>query len=169
MEACMSERLTQLDAVFEANRSVLVQRCRRWVPSAPMAEEIVHDTYLVARSRLSSLRSEAALRAWLFGIARRLAWNCVRRRTGQELPLSEVVEDGPSVLDLLIARERSAWLKSSLERTLTLEEQRGIGVWLEAEGTYVAVQSELGMTRKEVHALLVRTRRKLGREAVLAA
>jgi RNA polymerase sigma-70 factor (ECF subfamily) len=59
---------------------------RLGVPSA-LVEDAAQDTFVVVHRRLSSLQSEASARAWLFGIALRVARDY--RRTRQRKPMHQ--------------------------------------------------------------------------------
>jgi RNA polymerase sigma-70 factor (ECF subfamily) len=67
-----------LDAAFAAARPRLVRVARSLVGEAA-AEDVVHDTYLTARSRIAQLRDPLALEGWLIRICVHRAFRVQRR------------------------------------------------------------------------------------------
>lgn len=77
------------------------------------AEDVTQEVFMVAHGRLALLRSDANPRNWLFGIARRLAANHVRkskRRRNVPLEDRDAVERGTPATELQLARDRSLLL-----------------------------------------------------------
>lgn len=58
-------------AIWDAHGHSLHSYCRRLLDDGADADDVVADVFLVASRRLDQLREPAALRAWLFAIARR--------------------------------------------------------------------------------------------------
>jgi RNA polymerase sigma-70 factor (ECF subfamily) len=141
------------DARFERARPRLLAVARSIV-GADGAEDIVHDTYLAARSRVDQLRDPAALDRWLARIAENLCYQVLRRsslrdRRQRGAAQPELVSD-PALRDLverLPLRERAI---------LVLHYAHGYGL------EEVAVI--LSLSYANVRALLSRTRRRMYRE-----
>lgn len=78
-----------LDLAFAAARPRLVRIATSLV-GADAAEDVVHDTYLVARARVSQLRDPAALEAWLARICVHRGFRVKRRGKRLEELLASV-------------------------------------------------------------------------------
>jgi RNA polymerase sigma-70 factor, ECF subfamily len=126
------------------------------------ADDVVQDTYLIARRRLAQLRDRAALEAWLFRIAINTAYSSRRReRTATNaLPLMAGMATAPRGRDLalleLVDRLPPA------ERTLVVLHY-GHGYRLIEVGRLV------GISEGAVKAKLFRARRRLLRQLLEAS
>lgn len=76
-----SSGVEQLDARFTELRPTLLGVARSLV-GQDSADDVVHDSYLRARGRISQLRDPQALDAWLSRIVVATAFNYHRRRRG---------------------------------------------------------------------------------------
>ena len=101
----------------------------RFVSSIGMrvdVDEIVQDTFVRAFGAIESFRADAALRTWLFTIARRLVLDRRRseKRRGVEL---EVQEDdaatGDDPLSSLVAQEMEDRLRAAVARLTTMQRE----------------------------------------------
>lgn len=146
------DRAALLDARFPAARPRLVAICRAL--AGDIAEDVVQETYVLARKRLDQLRDSDALEAWLTTIAVR---QCVEyhrrsRRLRDLLPrlgrpeAHQVTSDVAlrELIERLPVRERSA-----------LVLHYGYGYRLDE----VAVL--LGLSHTNVRTVVARTRRRL--------
>ena len=111
-------------------------------------DEVVQDTFVRAFGAISTFRSDAALRTWLFTIARRLLLDRRRsvRRRGTEL---EVQEDDAATaedpLSSLVADELNDRLKVAVARLTPL--QREVFVLRVTEGLgYKEIAEMVGST-----------------------
>jgi RNA polymerase sigma factor (sigma-70 family) len=103
-----------VDAAFEEVRPRLV-RIAIGLVGAAAAEDVVHDTYLVARERIGQLRDPLAIEAWLARICIHRCFRLRRRRIHLErlLPrLAPAAATGPdldlrSLIEELSPRERT--------------------------------------------------------------
>lgn len=75
----------ELLQAFPAHRGRLVAALSRLVEPAE-AEDLVQDTLLRAMSAIDGFRGEAALGTWLHRIATNLAYDLLRRRSGNPAP-----------------------------------------------------------------------------------
>lgn len=88
--------------------AALGRLCMAWLGSQAEAEEAAQETLVAAYRAMASYRGEASVRAWLFGIARKI---CARRlgqrlRRGERLRLVRPQEEAESdpEQDLAVAR-----------------------------------------------------------------
>lgn len=143
----------ELDRHFEAHRAGLQRLCASMV-GADDADDVVHDTYMVARQRLSQLHDPAALGAWLKRIAVNRCYDRHRRRRrlSERLPLLHRASTAAGARDLS--------LHELIERLPA--RQRTVLVLHYAHGYTLAEISELlGLSHVNVRTIIARTRRAL--------
>jgi RNA polymerase sigma-70 factor (ECF subfamily) len=141
------------DARFERARPRVLAVARSIV-GAEGADDIVQDTYLVARSRIGQLRDASALDRWLARIAENLCYQVLRRSATRARHV-------PPSADQALASDPA--LRDLVER-LPLRE-RAILVLHYAHGyTLAEVAGMLSLSYPNVRALLSRTRRRMYRE-----
>lgn len=117
------------------------------------AEDVVHDAYLRARSRISQLRDPDALDAWLTRIVIRTAYNHHRSRAGL---LGRLARIGPAQP----VPSRDAGLRELIDRLPARE--RSILVLHYAYGYALAEIAEmLGLSHVNVRTIIFRARRRL--------
>jgi len=81
------------DDIYNRNFS-FVWRCLRGlgVPAVAL-DDAAQDVFLVVHRQLAGFRGESSPRTWLFGIARNVAANHLRRARRKQGPLEPLVED----------------------------------------------------------------------------
>lgn len=141
------------DARFERARPRVLAVARS-ILGADGAEDIVQDTYLVARSRIDQLRDASALDRWLARIAENLCYQVLRRSATRSrhlpAPSDQALASDPALLDLI---ERLP-----LRERAILVLHYGHGYNLEE------VAAILSLSYPNVRALLSRTRRRMYRD-----
>jgi RNA polymerase sigma-70 factor (ECF subfamily) len=91
-----------------------------------LAEEILQDTFVAVWRGAGAYEGRAAVRIWLFGVARRQAHNAMRRR---HLPAAEVDELdtatdlGPTPEEQALANERREDLTAAVGRLATIHRE----------------------------------------------
>jgi RNA polymerase sigma-70 factor (ECF subfamily) len=163
--------------VYEQHRRPLFRFAYRMLGSVPMAEDIVHECFLVLLTH--PMRFDAArgsLRTFLCAVARNLSFKQLRRR-GQEMLTDEppeVEEAAPSTaaepLRRLLEGERSTAVQEAVASLPPL--QREVLILFEYEGESLAEIAEIvGADTGTVKARLHRARERLRRTLapVLAA
>lgn len=101
--------------LFKAHAGFVLRVLRNLGVRAGDAEDVAQEVFMIAHGRLAFLRSDADPRSWLFGIARRLAANYVRKSKRQRnVPLEErdAVAEGTPASELQRARDRSLLLQA---------------------------------------------------------
>jgi RNA polymerase sigma-70 factor (ECF subfamily) len=141
------------DDRFAGARDRLIRICTSLV-GADAAEDVVHDTYVVARRQLGRLRDPAALDAWLNRIAVTKCYDHHRsRRPAIRLtrePISPARHSDPALREMverLPPRERTVVVLSY-----------GYGFQLDEIGDL------LGLSHTNVRSIIARTRHRLLRE-----
>lgn len=142
----------EFDARFDRARP-RVRAVARSILGEQQADDIVHDTYLAARSRLDQLRDVSALDRWLARIAENLCYQALRRSSLRGRNLPNLLEEAPAsdlalreLIERLPLRER-AIVVLHYGHGYSLEEIAGI----------------LSLSYVNVRALISRTRRRMYR------
>lgn len=132
--------------LFDAHAPFVLRLVRHLgVPSSD-AEDVTQEVFMVAHQRLVTLQRQESARSWLFGIARRVAANHVRktrrRRTDSAQPVDELsaADSGDPSLELELARDR-ALLMRALDRLD--EDKRAVFVLFELEGLVMPEVAEM--------------------------
>jgi len=120
------------------------------------AEDVVHDAYLRARSRIGQLRDPDALDAWLTRIVIRTAYNHHRRHIGLLGRLARVSPPQPTT-------SRDVGLRELIDRLPSRE--RTVLVLHYAYGYALAEIAEmLSLSHINVRTIIFRARRRLAAE-----
>lgn len=129
----LAERSFELARIYRAQRAFVRQQLRGFGVRDAALEDALHDVFVIAFRRLSSYDTQRGpLRAWLVGIAWRVAAAQRRRREGSELHDEEVASDLPDP-ESYAARSEAASVLDRLLRSLP-PEQAAAFVLAELEG-----------------------------------
>lgn len=104
---CQLGERDAFDALISRWHEPIWRYLRRLTNSDDAAADLAQDTWLKALRGIASLREPASLRAWLFGIARRVAMDRLRRQYTR-------AEDPDVMLDDIPAPEADTDLESDL-------------------------------------------------------
>jgi RNA polymerase sigma-70 factor (ECF subfamily) len=80
MTVADSDATPELEQVYRRHVEFVWRTVRRLGVEDEAIEDVVHDVFLVLQRRLADYDGRASMRAWLYGIARRVARNHVRGR-----------------------------------------------------------------------------------------
>ena len=153
-----------LDRLFAAHRGRVRALCLRMVGDEARAEELVQEALLVAYRQLPSFDGRARFGTWIYGIARNLCLNAVRKK-GELLSEDGVVEVGDGARDVLQGLEREqrlALVRRVVAQALDGREQEVAHLRYVEEVPLARIDAILGLTGAGARAVLQRTRRKLG-------
>ena len=139
------------DERFAHARDRLLRICRSLV-GAESAEDVVQDTYLLARDRVAQLRDPSAFNAWVNRIAVNRCYGLRRRGLHLERLLPGLAKPRPPDSDLGL-RELIERLPARQRTILVLHYGHGYSLREIAE--------LLDLTHDNVRAIVVRTRRRL--------
>ncbi|MET0388724.1 MAG: RNA polymerase sigma factor [Polyangiales bacterium] len=120
--------------LFEAHGALVLRLVRYLGVHDSQAEDVAQEVFVVAHRRLDTLQRNESARSWLFGIARRVAANHVRKtKRSREHTLAhwDVADSGDPAAELQLARDR-ALLTRALERLD--DDKRVVFVLFELEG-----------------------------------
>lgn len=143
--------------------------CMAFTGSQAESEELVQETLLAAFDGFAQYRGEGSARAWLFGIARRLAGRHVEMRARRDARLRLVHDTSRSgdAGELALERERAERARAALAR-LKPSEREAVVLRFEGELSFrelsVACGVDEAAARKRVSRALARLRADLGEE-----
>src|SRR5689334_6175904 len=133
------------------------------------SEELVQETLLAAFDAFPQYRGDGSVRAWIFGIARRLAGRHVEMRTRRESKLRLVHDTsrGRDASELAMERERAERARAALAK-LKPSEREAVVLRYESDLSFrelaVACGVDEAAARKRVSRALARLRADLGEE-----
>jgi RNA polymerase sigma factor (sigma-70 family) len=151
------------DALISRWHKPIWRYLRRLAGSDDAAADMAQDTWLKAIRGIATLREPASLRAWMFGIARRVAMDRLRRQYAQD------IDDGV-VLDDLAAQSSDVDLESDLAAletgmsSLPLRERDTLALFYLRELTIDQIAALLEVPAGTVKSRLFRARQLLRRQ-----
>lgn len=143
--------------------------CMAFTGSQAESEELVQETLLAAFDAFPQYRAEGSVRAWLFGIARRLCGRHTELRARREARLRLVhdTRPRPDASELAALRERAERVRAVLAK-LKPSEREAVVLRFEAGLSFREVAIACGIdeatARKRVSRALARMRAELGEE-----
>ena len=143
--------------------------CMAFTGSQAESEELVQETLLAAFDAFPQYRGEGSVRAWLFGIARRLCGRHTEMRTRREARLRLVHDTGRGrdASELSLEREQAVRARAALAK-LKPSEREAVVLRYEGELSFREVAKACGVdepvARKRVSRALSRLRADLGEE-----
>jgi RNA polymerase sigma-70 factor (ECF subfamily) len=124
MQAVSDEQLIQwvadgdascLGTLFERHHRSVYQYCLQLTRSPAVSEDLVQDVFLRLLQKASSFRGDGSCKAWIFHIARNIAFDHLRRAE-RRTPLDD---EGDATADRLVD-QRSSEQVAAAEQNLTL-------------------------------------------------
>ena len=151
-----------LAAAYHRYANPLYTYCRTILPDPADAADAVQDTFVLAASKIGSLRDPERFRSWLYAIARNESLRQLRERK-QTSALDEVPDMADESVDVNedVARaERTRLVREALPG-LNAGEREVIELQLRHQLEPAEMASVLGVSRNHVHSLLSRAREQL--------
>lgn len=158
-----------LAACARAYALPLGRLCMAFTGSQAESEELVQETLLAAFDAFPQYRGDGSVRAWLFGIARRISGRHVEMRTRRTERLRLVHDTGRTrdAGELAIERERAARAREAVAK-LKPSEREAVVLRYEAGLSFRELAAACGVdeaaARKRVSRALTRLRADLGEE-----
>ena len=143
--------------------------CMAFTGSQAESEELVQETLIAAYGAFAQFRGDGSVRAWLFGIARRICGRHTELRQRRESRLKLVHDTGRGLdaAELSLLRERAERARAALAK-LKPSEREAVVLRYEAELSFREVAEASGVdeaaARKRVSRALARLRADLGEE-----
>ncbi len=150
-------------ACARAYAAPLGRLCMAFTGSQAEAEELVQETLIAAIDGFPSFRGEGSIKAWLFGIARRICGRHTEMRARREAKLRLVHDTGRSrdASELALERERAERARAALQK-LKPSEREAVVLRFEAGLSFREVGVACGIdeaaARKRVSRALSRMR-----------
>ena len=164
----LSTATSDFDAVYREHHGFVWRSLRHLGVDQDRIDDALQDTFLVVHRRLAEFEGRAALRTWLFEIARRIAGR-YRRTAAREAPRNlEVPEvEGPARLDDDLAKAEAAEIlalfldeldrdKSVVFIMAELEQRRAPEIAETLELNLNTVYARLRAARQQLDRLIVR-------------
>jgi RNA polymerase sigma factor (sigma-70 family) len=152
-------------ALYERHGDGLTAYLRTLLRDRGQAEDALQETLLVVWRRAGSYAGRSTVSTWLFGIARRKAWERRRRRTPEPVEtgaLAEVADAEPGPEELTLASATGTSLAAALERLAPLHREVLV-LALDQARTYTELADILGVPVGTVRSRLSNARRALRR------
>jgi len=156
----------QIDGLFASCQTRVYAICRRMSGSEEAALDLAQDAMLTGYRKLHEFRGESALGTWLYGIAKGLCMNAIRRRREvlSEDGLLEVGDPSRSVLSAMRRDEREDLIRQAAA-TLSPLEQEAVYLRYVEDVPQERITALLGITQASgARGLLQKCRRTLARE-----
>jgi RNA polymerase sigma-70 factor (ECF subfamily) len=115
-----------LAELYASHRGALLAYLRSLVDDPGLAEEVLQDTLYAAWIGAAGFGQRASVRVWLLGIARRRAYDALRRRTIRAVASDEldaVPDPDPEPESLAVAGAERAALRAALARLRPLHRE----------------------------------------------
>lgn len=158
--------------IFERYSRPIISFIYDMVGERALAEDLTQETFVRAFKSLSTLRDEARLSTWLFGIAKNVARESLRSRFRQEghvgideTPAAQVCDRAPSPASQLLDKELNGVIQSALGAldedkrlvfTLKIFQQRSYEEIAEITGF------SIGKLKTDLHRARAEMRRRIG-------
>ena len=157
---CQLGEREAFDALIARWHEPVWRYLRRLTGSDDAAGDLTQDTWLRVLRGIASLREPASLRPWLFGIARRVAMDRLRRQYVRAADTDAVLDDIPAPeADATLEADLAA-LESKLE-TLPLRERETLALFYLRELSIEEMAALLAVPAGTVKSRLFRARQLL--------
>ena len=156
---------TDLDRLFAAHRPSILRLCQRMTRDPQRAEELVQEALLVAHDKFPHLQEGVRFSTWIYGIARNLCLNAVRKRADL-LTADGVMEPEDNAVDALrlLRRQERARVLSEASQILSATEQEVVHMRYVMELPLDRIEDVLHLDTGQARLVLQRSKRRLQRE-----
>ena len=154
-------------ALLTREEGALRRVIQRYVRDASTVDDLYQEVSLKVLRRIDSVREPAALRGWLFQLARNACLDYLRREDRRQAGASDVLGERPAQGDLgrnpgeqFLSRERIGAVQRALER-LPESQREVIRLRIEEGLDHEAIAARLKISRQAVEVRLCRGRATL--------
>lgn len=114
-----------IDRLFAANQGRVYAVCRRMTGNDEAAADLAQDTLLTAYRKLPTFRGDSAFGTWIYGIAKMLCLNAIRRRSEvlSEDGVFDAGDPSASVLSRMRKAEREELVRQASQSLSSLEQE----------------------------------------------
>lgn len=158
----------QAVALLQREEGALRWVIARYVRDATTVDDIYQEISLKVLKRLDTVRDPAALRGWLFQLARNACLDWLRREDRRQASTGEGIlvdhaakgELGRGPSDVILSRERIASVRRALE-ALPPAQREALLLRIDEGLDHEAIAARLGISRQAVEVRLCRGRAAL--------
>jgi RNA polymerase sigma-70 factor (ECF subfamily) len=160
---CQLGERDAFDALIARWHEPIWRYLRRLTNSDDSAADLAQDTWLKVLRGIANLREPASLRAWLFGIARRVAMDRLRRQYSSQIDADAGLDDLPAQdVDADLESEIAA-LEAGMD-SLPLREREALALFYLRELTTEQIAELLDVPSGTVKSRLFRARNLLRKQ-----
>lgn len=150
----MEEEIRQVEQLYHEMGPSLLSYFRRQPMLAPAAEDLLQDTFVRALKRIDRLQAAVSQRAYLFGIARHVGIDALRRlRPRADLPPDAPDATKPEDDRLELMRQAISALPAGQREALLLKLHHGLSYVEIAEALAIPVGTVRSRLHHAVHHL----------------
>lgn len=160
---CQLGERDAFDALIARWHEPIWRYLRRLTNSDDAAADLAQDTWLKVLRGIATLREPASLRAWMFGIARRVAMDRLRQQYSRPLDGDAVIDDIPAQLADADLKSELAALETGME-SLPLREREALALFYLRELTIEQIAALLDVPAGTVKSRLFRARNLLRKQ-----
>jgi RNA polymerase sigma-70 factor (ECF subfamily) len=148
--------------LYMRHKDALYDYCCRLLKDEFQAEDVVHESFLMAWRDAHALDNLGSFRSWIFGIARHKALNSIRNRKSFDELFEDSLTDDDDPHTIFIRNEQSALLSDLLE--MIRPAYRDLVVLKDFENfTYAEIANITGLSLASVRVHLFRARKALAK------
>jgi len=152
----MRATIEQIEALYKTHGPAILGYLRWVIGDAEAAEDLLQDTFAEALRGWERVLEAASPRAWLFGIARNLAMNAIRRRKFSVPLRADLPADGADPdARLEEMREAIERLPFELQEPLALRLREGLSY----KEVAAVLEIPVGTVRSRLHRAVGELRR----------
>lgn len=152
-----------LESLYHRHRRALWSFIRNYVADAHLADEVLQDTLVAVWKAAPSFRGDSRVTTWMFGIARRQAYNHLRRRHPEPVDtdaLAPRTDSSPGPERVVVARDERDKVVDQIER-LSPEHREALVLALAGDLSYGELSEMLGVPVGTVKSRVSNARRTL--------
>lgn len=133
---------------------------RRLIRDRGVSEEVAQEVWIRVVRAAAAYRGEGSLKAWLYTVVRRTAFNYLRDHINKE----EVATDAPEVALTLVEFEQQVLARAEVDAVkaalneLPDNQRVALTLWLTEDLSYEDIAREMGLSESAVKSLLHRAR-----------
>lgn len=90
IDACKQGEREALGNLYKAYSSRLMRVCRHYVADDSMAEDVLHDAFIIIFTSIKSLKDNSKLEGWMITIVRNLSLRFLQSTERDDIPLSSL-------------------------------------------------------------------------------
>ena len=135
---------------------------RRLIRDRGTSEEVSQEVWIKIVRAAASYRGEGTLKAWLYTVVRRTAFNYLRDHLNKEEVLTGEVMESTAVdfEEQVLARAQIEKVREALDQ-LPVNQRLALTMWMTEDLSYEDIARELNVTEAAVKSLLHRARAEM--------